>query len=176
MKAILYIVILFYAGGIFAQSAGERPNALSLKATEAYGIKSEAKVEEFYDYLELLSDPQLSAGMKEHTANEALKLYRESKIPVVNLLSKSGEHITIKELLELVAKQKGKLDYKLNRITPQLLKESSNEQEWMVEYILNNNKATLSIKQKFYVILEDKKFGRTKKKVWNTYLGEMTIK
>lgn len=47
-------------------------------------------------------------------------------------------------------------------------------QVWELSYDLVTNDTSLhKIKQLFYIVSEDKKFGTATKKVWNNYLGEL---
>ena len=158
MKNIITIVLLLVSPLFYSQDISKAP-ALSAKTIRAYEIKSESKVNEFYNYHELLSDPKLNADMKQHTINEALKLFRDTETPVKNIVSKPNDQVTIKQLLEIGAKQKKHLDYAVSGFTPVKQQETATLQQWIVEYKLTTGNATLSIAQKFYIILEDKKFG-----------------
>lgn len=170
------IIITFLIAQLASCQDINKPGGLSAKTIKAYEIKSELKVMEFYNYLHLLSDPKLNADMKRQTINEALKLFRYPETPVKNILAKPHERITIKQLLEIAAKQKKHLEYEISGFIAYRQEETPTMQEWMITYELKNDNTTLSINQKFYIILEDKNFGKTTKQVWNTYLGEIMIK
>lgn len=91
MKQLLITIMVLLTAGMAAQQANTtNAPALSAKAIEAYGIKSEQKVREFYDYMQLLSDPSINEEMKDHTMREALRLFRNEHVDTYNLFDPRG--------------------------------------------------------------------------------------
>jgi len=175
MKA-LYILLLLTAQLLTAQSAQVRTNTLSAKAAEAYAIKSESKVNEFYNYIEILSDPRLKQDMKLHTAKEAMKLFQSEGIVIPNIIDKVHRDITLADLLEQISSYKNKLSIKVNFFNSFPETKSDGREDWNLAYEVEiNGRLTVTVTQKFHIVLEDKKFGKTVQKVWNTYLGEITV-
>jgi spore coat protein CotF len=176
MKTVLLTALLLLTQVLTAQEAASRPSALSSKAIEAYGVKSEARVNEFFDYLELLSDPKLNTDMKAHTIAETLKLFNDETIVMDNIFIKTNDAISLKELLKQVASQKKKCSFKVTGFSWIPQKEVQNFQQWLVTYeLLQDNRAPLHVTQEFFIVYEDKQFGKTVMKVWNTYLGKITV-
>lgn len=175
MKPIIYILLLISAHLGFAQQAVDRPLS-SKKAMDAYAIKSESKIKEFFSYLELLSDPKLNAEMKAHTTNEALSLFKDSELTIDNIFEKKQASITLKTLLKQAALQKGKITLTVSDFNVMLQNQTPVQQEWQATYKLAVNENTVIITQHFFVIYEDKQFGKTTRKVWNTYLGALKVK
>ncbi|AWH83773.1 hypothetical protein HYN59_00985 [Flavobacterium album] len=161
-----------------AQQAQTRANpatALSPKAMEAYELKAESKAGEFFNYVELLTDPTANAEMKTQTTAEAAKLYENDGITIENIFDAKGNVVTVKKLLELAASQKQKASLSMTTFNIMKRGENSRRKDWLMTYELIIGKRVLTVSQGFYIVLEDKKFGTTIKQVWNSYLGEMRI-
>jgi hypothetical protein len=176
MKKILVIIIgVYFTQTGFSQSINESPSVMPAKTIKAYEIKSESKVNEFYNYLELLSDPKINTEMKAHTSAEALKLFQSTAITVSNIFDKANTNIALKDFLEQVTRQKN-VKFKLEGFSSHQDKHTATKQEWDLNYnLIINSKKTYTIRQKFFIVQEDKKFGNTTKKVWNTYLGDLSV-
>jgi len=170
---IIAFLALVQAGN--AQSSGERrkPEGISSKEMEAYTLKAESKAAEFFSYLELLTDPSANAEMKTQTAAEAAKLYKYDSETIENVFDEKEGVITIQKLLELASSQKKKVRFSITSVQVMLIDENARRSEWMMTYDLIIGKRVLNVSQVFIMALEEKKFGSTKKLVWNSYLGEM---
>ncbi|WP_294822920.1 hypothetical protein [uncultured Flavobacterium sp.] len=173
MKKLIAIAALAISQFALAQSAGNRPDAISPKAMEAYELKAESKAAEFFSYLELLTDPNANAEMKAQAAAEASKLFQNDRVTLENIFGEGGEIATVKKLLELASAQKKKTGISIASVSVMPRKENPGQREWMITYDLIVGKKTFSVSQMFMMLLEEKKFGNTKKMVWNSYLGEM---
>lgn len=186
MKQI-YITLILLAWSLpgMAQQAPSRAMPMSVKATEAFQIKAVDKIEEFYNYIELITDPALSDEMKEHTATEALKLFSNPDTNVYNVFidskkgkyTKRSKYITAKELITKSIAQKQKHVLNVDKNYVEVREANSGAiNKWLILYNLsiNNNKA-IRLKQTFIFTTEKKKFGSTVKEVINSYLGEVTM-
>lgn len=174
MKTLLTAVILLFTHTFFAQEAQTNTgNSLSAKAQEAFTIKAEAKVNEFFDYLELLTDPKLNADFKGHTAEEAKKLFMDDARPL-NIFNKKTSALPLNEIVAIAIKQKSKNDITVSAFTATPVKQTATVQEWLLTYKLRYSGTYLiTVTQPFFIITEKKKFGKTTKTVRNTYLGDM---
>lgn len=175
MKTLIAITVLLLAQVSMAQDAGNRQDVLARRATEAYEMKAESKVGEFFSYLELLTDPAANAEMKAQTAAEAAKLYQNDVVTVQNVFDKNDNIATVKKLLELAMAQKGKVAFSITSFSIMPRGETDKRRDWMMTYELIIGKKMVRVSQGFSMILEGKKFGNTTKQVWNSYLGEMRV-
>lgn len=175
MRTLLVIIILMLTQAIYAQQAVTNPATLSPKAMEAYTLKAESKTEEFFSYLELLTDPSANAGMKAQTAAEAARLYQNDAVIIENVFDPKGGATDVKKLLALAGTQKQKTSFSIMSFNIVPRGENSKRRDWLMTYELLAGKKTLNISQGFYIVLEEKKFGSTTRQVWNTYLGEMEV-
>ncbi|OIQ21415.1 MAG: hypothetical protein BM557_03955 [Flavobacterium sp. MedPE-SWcel] len=175
MKKYITLTLLFVGICSFAQSS-QNENITSVKLTEAYKQKAIDKVLEFYNYIELLTDPALNSKMKEHTANEALKLFITPQTAIHNFFNKTKTNPSISALLKNATHQKKQYHFTLTTITATPQYQNPEQEEWIVTYSLTiNNSKGILLKQNFIIKVENKKFGNSIKKVKNTYLGEIIV-
>lgn len=173
MKTYISIIVLFLCTVVSAQSVTQSNTALSSKAMEAFSHKAETKVEEFYNYLQLLSDKSVNNEMKLHTANEIKKLFTDKEVTLVDIYNTSGTGITLDKLLENALSAKQKNYFTIKGFTGKPIQQISEKQQWLLSYEVSvNGSKYLKIEQDFFIIYENKKFGNTVKPVWNTYLGK----
>ena len=175
MKPFIYILLLACTQLSLAQEAGTR--SLSQKAMDAYALKSESKVREFFNYLELLSDPKLNDDMKAQTISEALSLFKDNAAITDNIFDKKRSPIALKTLMKEASSKKKKITFTVSAFNAMLQDQTPTQQKWQITYELTvNDTATITITQDFLVIYEDKQFGKTIRKVWNTFLGTLNAK
>ncbi|GGB71846.1 hypothetical protein GCM10007424_09790 [Flavobacterium suaedae] len=159
------------------QSLPSKTKSLSAKTMEAYSRKAEDKVIEFYNYLELLTNPTLNEEMKAHTANEILKLYKNPETLVYNIFGDNKGSVAIPQLLKSAVNQKEEYSFQVINIETTPIEQNSYLQKWLVNYTLViNNSTKLELEQIITVIKEDKKFGEVVRKVQNIYLGKITVR
>ncbi|NDI97609.1 hypothetical protein GWA97_00785 [Flavobacterium sp. LaA7.5] len=175
MKKYVTLIVLLICFCSLAQSLQNQSN-LSARALEAYKQKAEDKVSEFYNYVELLTNPALNSKMKEHTANEALKLFETSQTITYNIFNKRETNPTITQLLNDAARQKKQYHFKITAITATPQYQNTEREKWLIVYTLTiNSTKEIRLQQFFIIVQEDKKFGDSIKQVRNTYLGKITI-
>lgn len=179
MKMKVYITLLIATISLCsaAQSLPQQPVTTSAEVIEAYSIKAVDKVAEFYNYVELITDPSLSAEMREHTATEAVKLFENPGIKVYDIFSTEGKLIPLKDFIAKCLVQKSKLILTATSAEARVIQPGNTSQVWLVKYNLQiGNTKPISLQQYFTVQLERKKFGDTVKNVRSTYLGNCSIK
>jgi hypothetical protein len=156
-----------------AQSAMPTHNAMAPKMAMAYANKAEAKVKEFYSYLELLTDPKLNTEMKTQVKQQALSLFRnETTANVPDFFGKKGNSETLDALLNKAIAQKQKYSFTLQDISTKPLAETS-EPTWQMEYTVTlSGNRTVKLRQLSHLKDEYKQFGTEKKKVTTIYLSQ----
>ena len=175
MKKYITLIVTLICFCSSAQSS-QNQSSLSVKVTEAYKQKAADKVLEFYNYLELLTNPALNSKLKEHTTNEALKLFESSQATTYSIFSKRETNPTITQLLGDAARQKKQFHFKITTITATPQYQNKEREEWLIVYTLTiNGKKEIRMQQFFIIVQEDKKFGDSIKQVRNTYLGKISL-
>ncbi|QYJ67276.1 hypothetical protein [Flavobacterium litorale] len=165
---LLLVLISFNSN---AQQVQQQPDNMAVKVKEAYNKKAADKIAEFYNYIELITDPALTTEMKNHTATEALKLFENKNIKVYDIFSDDKGLTTVENLIKQSLRQKNKCVL----VTDVKMAIPANQIGQVLYSLTVNNKSTINLQQTFIVVTENKKFGTTTRKVRTTYLGDSLI-
>lgn len=173
----LLIGLLFISMIGNAQDAGFSKKSMkanfSMEVLNAYQESSFAKVSDFYEYAQLLTNPATANELKKEIKTAVFTLFNEKEVSVINILSKEKENIALTEFLHQLEKEK---DIQFN-IKPSNGKVLFFNDYWVNHYYLeikrNKQITIIEIKQKVYFSEQLKSFGTNQKEVWSVYLGEM---
>jgi len=169
---ILIALLLLLALPAAAQDAGPAKRQMAARTIVAYEAKSKSKVEEFYNFLELLTDPKLDSEMKTQVKAQAKKLFL-GKANVADVFSKKPALITLDALLQTAASQKEKYSFTVKDFKP--THSGGNVESWTLRYTLKCENGTLTVEQAYF--LEDvlKDFGTQTQVVTTAYLGNIKL-
>lgn len=170
---VLTLILFFMSLPIMAQSSMPTRTVMAPKMATAYANKTEAKVKEFFGYLELLTDPKLNTEMKTQVKQQALSLFgNETTANIPDFFSKKNDRITIEELLNKAIVQKQKYSFTLHDISTKPLAETL-EPTWQMEYTVTlSGNRIVKLRQRSFLKDEYKQFGTEKKKVTTIYLSQ----
>lgn len=178
MKKKIYILTFFLllSGLIFSQST---MNSTSISSSfspveiEAYQESADKKIEDFYSYLNLLSDEKISEKTKNEIRENIFLLFKNNRIEVIGFSSEKNKKLSLTDFLKNVENQKMK--FKLKDKTESIPEIFDNY--WISEYSLeiesSQEKSVRKITQKIYFNPKNKKFGSNTKEVWEIKLGEI---
>lgn len=173
----LIIGLLLFCSFGFAQDAGFSKKSMkanfSVEVLQAYQESSFSKVNDFYEYAQLLTDQSIPNDLKYEIKSAIHSLYKEIDISIINFLSVKKEKISLTEFLNLLENEKS--------IRFQTRKKNEKVQffndYWLNHYYLeierNKQITIIEIKQKVYFSENLKSFGENEKEVWSVLLGEM---
>jgi hypothetical protein len=172
MKILIALLFLLSIPAA-AQDAGPTKRQVAAKTLVAYEAKSKSKVAEFYNYLELLTDPKLDAEMKTQVKAQAKKLFSDEKVMVADVFSKKISLVTLDALLQTAASQKEKYSFTVTDYKP--TRSIGNNESWNLHYKLNYKNGSISVEQGYF--LEDiiKDFGTQTQVVTSAYLGAVKV-
>lgn len=173
----LLIGLLFYSIFGFAQDAGFSKKSMkasfSVETLQAYQESSFSKVNDFYEYAQLLTNPTISNDLKKEIKVAVHSLFKENDVTMVNFLSTKKEKISLTEFLNLIENEKN-IRFKTRKKNEKV--QFFNDY-WINHYYLeieqNKQITIVEIKQKVYFSENLKSFGENQKEVWSVYLGEM---
>jgi len=176
---INYLLIGLFFISIFgkAQDAGFTKKSMkanfSIEVLNAYQESSFAKVNDFYEYAQLLTNPTISSDLKNEIKTTIFTLFKEKDVTVVNFLSSKKEKISLTQFLNLLENEKSiRFQTKKTNKKVQFFNDY-----WINHYYLeierNKQITIIEIKQKVYFSENLKSFGENQKEVWSVYLGEM---
>lgn len=173
----LLIGLLFFTVFGKAQDTGFSKKSMkanfSMEVLNAYQESSFAKVNDFYEYAQLLTNPTISNNLKAEIKTAVLSIYKKNDISILNFLSAEKEKVSLSKFLTLLEKEKN------IRFQP---KKANDKVQFFNDYWINhyyleieqNKQITIiEIKQKVYFTENLKSFGENQKEVWSVYLGEM---
>lgn len=173
----LLIVLLFFSWFGMAQDAGFSKKSMkasfSVETLQAYQESSFSKVNDFYEYAQLLTNPTISNDLITEIKTAVHSLYKEDNVSIINFLSSKKEKISLAEFLNLLENEKN--------ILFQTRKKNEKVQffndYWINHYYLeierNKQITIIEIEQKVYFSENLKSFGENQKEVWSVLLGEM---
>ncbi|MFC6096062.1 hypothetical protein ACFPVY_05340 [Flavobacterium qiangtangense] len=174
MMKYFVIILFFFCNCALAQSSDDLVSRNSIKANfsakaiEAYEENSFAKVNDFYQFLEIYSDKKSSEALK-NQVRENLKSLMVENVLVADLFT--SEKITLEKLLEQINAKGFKFDVK------NIQKRATSTNFWTNSYVLEIKNGTeihhRNLVQRVYFYPEEKSFGTKKKEVWSIFLGEI---
>jgi hypothetical protein len=196
MKTIYKLAILFLISnfGVYGQSASNKEmveegskkkmNSLAMMAQnlKAYQIKSENKIQEFYNYLNILGKPEVKPELKEQTITAIKKLFKEENIKIPNFFKDATKDILLNDFLNLVAKSNENCSFTVEGFGYSYVQtDNKNQRFWTIGYTLQLEKGKKQytirdIMQNVTLLQEEKQFGKNTKTVWSTYLTSVWLK
>lgn len=196
MKTIYKLAILFLISnfGVYGQSASNKEmveegskkkmnsSAMMAQNLKAYQIKSENKIQEFYNYLNILGKPEVKPELKEQTITAIKKLFKEENIKIPNFFKDATKDILLNDFLNLVAKSNENCSFTVEGFGYSYVQtDNKNQRFWTIGYTLQLEKGKKQytirdIMQNVSLLQEEKQFGKNTKTVWNTYLISVWLK
>lgn len=172
MKTLIALLLLL-AIPATAQEAGPVKRQMAAKTLMAYEAKSKSKVAEFYNYLELLTDPKLNSEMKTQVKAQAKKLFSDEKVLLADVFSKKLSLVTLDMLLQTATSQKEKYSFAITDFKPS--RSVANRESWTLKYSLKYKTSIITVEQAYF--LEDiiKDFGTQTQLVTSAYLGDVKL-
>jgi len=173
----LFIGFLFFSIFGSAQDAGFSKKSMkasfSVETLLAYQESSFSKVNDFYEYAQLLANPTISNDLKKEIRTAVHSLFKKNTVSVINFLSSEKEKITLNKFLALLEKEKN-IRFKTRKANEKV--QFFNDY-WINHYYLEIERSKqitiIEIKQKVYFSENLKTFGENQREVWSVYLGEM---
>lgn len=177
IKIKILALFILVSGFAFSQNAGFKSNAISanfsIAEMEAYQESADNKIEDFYSYLNLLSDKSISKKTKTEIKESILLLFQNNQTTVLNFTSETHQPLSLFAFLNMVENQE--IHFKVLHLSSK--KPDTYSDFWISEYALeiiqNKTKTTKSVLQKVYFSPKNKKFGSISKRVWEIKLGEI---
>lgn len=179
MNRIILLIILLSAG-LFAkaQQAHTTKNTRGLKANfsapilVAYQENAKTKIEDFYQYLSLLSDLSVSKELKNEISANIFSLFKNKEVLVRDIASNGRNPMPLSLFIPEIANAPS-LKFELGEITSQQIESDSWQTTYTVKILNGSKKTELNLTQRVYLTKDFKTFGGNSKEVWQTFLGEI---
>jgi hypothetical protein len=173
-------VIILVSGSLFAkaQQANATKNAKGLKANfsapvlAAYQENAKGKIEDFYQYLSLLSDVSVSKELKNEVSASIFSLFKNKELLMKDIISNNRNRMPLSLFVREIANTPS-LKFELGEITSQQIGPDSWQTTYTVNILNGGKKTELNVAQRVYLTKDLKTFGGNSKEVWQTFLGEI---
>lgn len=145
-------------------------NNFSTEEVFAYQESANLKLKDFYSYLTLYSNTNLSSALKTEIENNIYRLTGNEHFYLLDIFSKGNSSISITDFLLKIENQ----NYKFS--ISNIINSNAEFQSWNCSYelkvLFKNDFLIKNINQKIVFSPIEKSFGNNKKIVWNIYLGD----
>ena len=176
MKKYIILFLILISNFGFGQDAGFRKQTISSSFSpleiEAYQESADKKIEDFYSYLNLLSDKSISQKTNVEIRENIFFLFEDQQTEVIDLVSDEHKKISLLDFLAKTKDQNIKFRIIQTESIPVVIVDYWIS-EYSVEITLNGEKSVKEISQKVYFSPVYKKFGKNSKEVWEMKLGEI---
>jgi hypothetical protein len=176
----IILLIILVSAGLFAkaQQAHTTKNAKGLKANfsapvlAAYQENAKTKIEDFYQYLQLLSDVSVSKELKNEVRLNILFLFKNKEVLMKDIASNGKNSLPLSLLISQIENTPS-LKFEVGEISSQQIEPDSWQTTYTVKVLNDGKKSELNLSQRVYLTKDSKTFGGNSKEVWQTFLGEI---
>ena len=173
-------ILLFLVGtfSVFGQNANT-PASSAIKANftmasvKAYQESATLKVEDYYQYLTLLSSESTSETLKTEIKTTIYSLFESENIKVIDFTSTENATISLNELIDKITNKN--YSFSVSNFENSIVATDY----WTTQYQLTITQNKIPMKFQYYQKIGFKPvvktFGTTKKEVWTLFLGEVTL-
>ena len=131
------------------------------------------KIEDYYQYLTLLSSDQTSETLKAEIKTSIFRLFESENVMVIDFTSIENSPISLPDLIEKIANKN--YIFSLSNYESSIVAIDY----WTTQYQLTITQNKIPMKFQYYQKIGFKPvvktFGTTKKEVWTLFLGEVTL-
>jgi len=137
----------------------------------AYQENAKNKVEDLFQYFQLLSDTVASVELKKEVEKNIYLLFKGKDILLPDFLNNAKNEIKLSSFIEQLKKRQ--LKFKPLRFEDGPILFDSWETTYEIQMMDSKGARSLSLTQTVYLSNEVKTFGSTTKNVWELYLGRI---
>lgn len=176
-RSCMFMFLLF-TFSVFGQNVNT-PASSAIKANftmasvKAYQESATLKVEDYYQYLTLLSSESTSETLKTEIKTTIYSLFESENIKVIDFTSTENATISLNELIDKIT-NKNYL-FSVSNFENSIVATDY----WTTQYQLTITQNKIPMKFQYYQKIGFKPvvkaFGTTKKEVWTLFLGEVTL-
>jgi len=174
----IILLIILVSGSLFVKAQQTNTTKKGLRANfsapvlAAYQENAKTKIEDFYQYLSLLSDVSVSKELKNEVSANIFSLFKNKELLMKDIASNSKNSMPLSLFIREIVDTPS-LKFELGEITSQQIEPDSWQTIYTVKILNGSKKTELNIAQRVYLIKGFKTFGGNSKEVWQTFLGEI---
>ena len=171
-------MFLLFTFSVFGQNVNT-PASTAIKANftmasvKAYQESATLKVEDYYQYLTLLSSESTSETLKAEIRTSIFRLFESEKVMVIDFTSTENTVISLNGLIEKISNKN--FSFSVANFENSIV----GTNYWTTQYQLTVTQNKISMPFQYYQKIGFKpvikSFGTAKKEVWTLFLGEVTL-
>ena len=176
-RSCIFMFLLF-AFSLFGQNVNT-PASSAIKANftmasvKAYQESATLKIEDYYQYLILLSSETTTETLKDEIRTSIYSLFESESIKVIDFTSTENATISLNELIDKITNKN--YSFSVSNFENSIVATDY----WTTQYQLTITQNKIPMKFQYYQKIGFKPvvkaFGTTKKEVWTLFLGEVTL-
>ena len=176
-RSCMFMFLLF-TFSVFGQNVNT-PASSAIKANftmasvKAYQESATLKIEDYYQYLTLLSSETTSETLKDEIRTSIYSLFESENIKVIDFTSTENATISLNELIDKITNKN--YSFSVSNFENSIVATDY----WTTQYQLTITQNKIPMKFQYYQKIGFKPvvkaFGTTKKEVWTLFLGEVTL-
>ena len=171
----LFILSTF---SLFGQNENS-PSSSAIKANftiasiKAYQESATLKIEDYYQYLTLLSSDLTSETLKAEIKTSVFRLFERENVMIIDFTSIENSPISLPDLIEKIANKN--YSFSLSNYESSIVAIDYWTTQYQLTISQNNKRTEVRYFQKVAFKPIIKSFGASKKEVWTLSLGEITL-
>lgn len=176
-RSCLFLFILS-TFSLFGQNENS-PSSSAIKANftiasiKAYQESATLKIEDYYQYLTLLSSDLTSETLKAEIKTSIFRLFESENVMVIDFTSIENSPISLPDLIEKIANKN--YIFSLSNYESSIVAIDYWTTQYQLTISQNNKRTEVRYFQKVAFKPIIKSFGASKKEVWTLFLGEITL-
>ena len=172
------LMFLLFTFSLFGQNANTSASTaikanFTIASVKAYQESATLKVEDYYQYLTLLSSESTSETLKAEIKTSIYSLFESDKVMVIDFTSTENNAISLPDLIEKIMNKN--YSFSVSNYENSIVGFDYWTTQYQLTLIQNDKSKELLYFQKIGFKPVIKTFGSTKKEVWTLFLGEITL-
>lgn len=145
----------------------------TIASIKAYQESATLKIEDYYQYLTLLSSDQTSETLKAEIKTSIYSLFESDKVMVIDFTSTENNAISLPDLIEKIMNKN--YSFSVSNYENSIVGFDYWTTQYQLTLIQNDKSKELLYFQKVAFKPIIKSFGASKKEVWTLFLGGITL-
>lgn len=172
------LMFLLFTFSLFGQNANTSASTaikanFTIASVKAYQESATLKVEDYYQYLTLLSSESTSETLKAEIKTSIYSLFESEKVMVIDFTSTENNAISLPDLIKKIMNKN--YSFSVSNYENSIVGTDYWTTQYQLTLIQNDKSKELLYFQKIGFKPVIKTFGSTKKEVWTLFLGEITL-
>ena len=153
-----------------------KPTELTKEQKEAFQLRAIQKVQDFLDYVKIISDSKVDKRLKDHSAKLSIELFVSDSILITDsILTDSAVSVPLKNYLTVLKSKKTPVYIKTEKLhfSEPLTADSLNNYKGIIEAKIKIKGHSLTKNIEVFLTEIDKNFGENKKDITEVRLGNI---